>query len=305
MVSVPDFQRYRPIIDDWEAFTRALERPLPRCIWANLTKTTPSELESHLAEESIAFEPISWRPGAYRLPDCHHPGSRFGYVAGLYQVQEEASMLPVSFMDTKPGLRILDLCAAPGSKTTLLAANEGRDCAIVANDRNYHRMAPLARSIDRLGLPNISLLTEDGTNLPNSIGTFDRILVDAPCSGEGTSRKTRDISAASAQDFHRLCSVQRALLKRALELSRPGARVVYSTCTYAPEENEAIVDDILTEFGDAWTLAPARLEGFSGAPGLLRWEQHDFDPQLRNALRVYPHHGNTGGFFIAVLVHQG
>ncbi len=305
MPSIPDFQRYRPIIDDWTAFQQALRRPLPRCIWANPQKTTTDDLETYLRDASIAVEPIPWRRGAYRLIDCPNPGSRFGYIAGLYQVQEEASMLPVSLMGLSSQQRILDLCAAPGSKTTLMAATDGQRASIIANDRNYHRMAPLARSIDRLGLTNISLLTEDGTNLPSSVGTFDRVLVDAPCSGEGTSRKIPGLSAASDDDFARLCSVQRALLKRALELCRPGGRVLYSTCTYAPEENEAIVDSILREFGDQWSLVPARIAGFSAAPGLVRWGDQSFDPSLSKALRVYPHHQDTGGFFIAVLDHQG
>ena len=301
--SPPRFERYREIVPCWQDFLRALERPLPTCIWANPLKITPRQLEALLAEQRIDFEPLPWRSGAYRLLNTPHPGSRIAFLAGLYQIQEEASMLPVEFMDLKPGQRILDACAAPGSKTTQIATRHPRGTTVVANDRNYRRMRPLARSVDRLGITNTVITVHDASNLPGQIGTFDRVLADVPCSGEGTSRKNRDISAADETDFSNLCGVQRAILKRCLELCRPGGRVVYSTCTWAPEENEAIVDDVLREFSPRWKLIPARLPRFPASPGLVHWRGQRFDDQLENALRVYPHQHDTGGFFVAVLQH--
>ena len=294
------FQRYRSIIDDWQAFQAALKRPLPTCIWVNPRKTTPSELEHHFNAQGIGFEPIPWRPGAYRLIDVAHPGSRLAYLAGLYQIQEEVSMLPVALMDLQCGQRVFDACAAPGSKTTEIAAALGPTGTLIANDRNFRRMRPLARSLDRLGLTNTAVMVEDATNLSGDIGTFDRLLADVPCSCEGTSRKNMDARTATADDFRRLNTIQRAILKRCLELARPNARVVYSTCTYAPEENEVIVDDILDEFGDSWQLIPARPEGFAASSGLIEWRGQHFDSQLAHALRVYPHHRDSGGFFVAV-----
>lgn len=301
MTDVSTFARYRDIIPDWEAFGRALERALPICIWANPLKITAAELEAHFAEEGIDVEPVRWRPGTYRLQGVARPGSRLAYLAGLYEIQEEVSLLPVEFLDLQAGQRILDACAAPGSKTSQIATTVGPNATIIANDRNFRRMRPLGRSLDRLGITNTTVMTEDATNLPASIGTFDRILVDVPCSCEGTSRKNGDATAATSDDFARLCSVQRALLKRAIELCRPGGRVVYSTCTYAPEENEAIVDSILNEFAESCHLIPARVAGFQASPGLVTWRDQHFDPQLEHALRVYPHQHDTGGFFVAVL----
>ncbi len=295
------FARYRSIIPRWDDFQRALDRPLPTCVWANPLKITPPELEAHLREQGITFEPVGWRPGAYRLQGVARPGSRLAYLAGLYEIQEEVSLLPVELLDLSAGQRILDLCAAPGSKTAQIATTVGPRATIVANDRNFRRMRPLGRSLDRLGITNTTMMTADGTNLPGDIGKFDRILVDVPCSCEGTSRKNPDATAATEDDFARLCSVQRALLKRALELCRVGGRVVYSTCTYAPEENEAIVDSILQEFGSRYHLVPARLPGFAASSGLVTWRGEHFDPQLKDALRVYPHQHDTGGFFVAAL----
>lgn len=298
------YERYRSIIDDWEAFQAALERPLPTCIWTNTTKISAADLEAHFQAQGIGFRPLKWRPGAYRLVDVAHPGSRLAYLAGLYQVQEEVSMLPVALLDLKPGQRVFDACAAPGSKTTEIAAAIGPSGTLVANDRNFRRMRPLARSLDRLGLINTAVMIEDATNLPTAVGTFDRLLADVPCSCEGTSRKNQSPRTATDDDFQRLNTIQRAILKRCLELARPGARVVYSTCTYAPEENEAIVDDILDEFGEHWQIVPARPEGFAGTPGLVEWRGRAYDPQLAGALRVYPHHRDSGGFFVAILQHQ-
>ncbi len=299
----PQFKRYRDIIPDWDDFTCALERPLPTCIWANPLKTTPERLEKHLGAEDIAFRPVSWRRGAYLLPNTPHPGTRLAFLAGLYQIQEEISMLPVELLDLKPGQRILDACAAPGSKTTQIATRHPAGTTVVANDRNYRRIRPLARSVDRLGITNTVVTVHDATNLPGDIGTFDRVLADVPCSGEGTSRKNPQVTTATQADFSGLCNTQRAILKRSLELCRPGGRVVYSTCTYAPEENEAIVDEVLGEFAPHWRLVPARLAGFSASPGLVHWRDHSFDDQLENALRVYPHQHDTGGFFVAVFQH--
>lgn len=304
MAESSEFHRYRHIIDDWEAFQRALDRPLPTCIWTNSRKITARQLKRELARQGIEAQPVPWRPGAFRLPDTTHPGNRLAYLAGLYQTQEEASMLPVALMDLRAGQRVFDACAAPGSKATEIAAILGSTGTLIANDRNFRRMRPLARSLDRLGLTNTAIMTEDATNLPASVGTFDRLLADVPCSCEGTTRKNEDATAATASDFARLCTIQRAILKRCLELARPNARVVYSTCTYAPEENEIIVDDILDEFGSQWELVPARIDAFSAAPGLVEWRGQRFDSQLRRALRVYPHHHDTGGFFVAVLQHR-
>lgn len=294
------FARYRDIIPDWERFARIIDRPLPVCIWANPLKTTPAKLEALLADNSIDVEAIDWCPGAYRLVDTAHPGNRLPFLAGLYQIQEEVSMLPVELLDVHPGQRILDACAAPGSKTSRIATRLGARGTLIANDRNYHRMAPLVRSLDRLGITNTAVMTADATNLVGSIGRFDRVLADVPCSCEGTSRKNPSATAATDDDFSRLCSVQRAILKRCLELCRPGGRVVYSTCTYAPEENEIIVDSVLREFRDRCHLVPARIAGFSASPGLLHWRGQRFVPQLERALRVYPHQHDTGGFFVAV-----
>ncbi len=291
--------RYRDIIDDWEAFVAASERPLPTTIWANPLKVTPAELEAHLTAQSIPFEPLSWRAGAYRLPDTPRPGSRLGYLAGLFHVQEEVSMLPVELLDIRPGQRVLDACAAPGNKTAQIATRLGDRGTLIANDYNYRRMKSVVRTLERLGILNTAICTHDAANFPNDLGTFDRVLADVPCSCEGTSRK-HGVSPATARDFHNLCGTQLAILGKALTLCRPGGRVVYATCTYAPEENETIVDEALRQFRGQVELLPAKIPGFPASKGLVEWRGQRFDSTLERALRVYPHHHDTGGFFLAL-----
>lgn len=298
------YERYRPIIDDWDAFQTALQRPLPTCIWANPLKITPAQLEAHLQREDIAFEPLSWRPGAYRLLDVARPGNRIAAILGLYLIQEEVSMFPVELLDLHPGQRVLDTCAAPGNKTAQIATLLNNRGTVIANDRSFRRLRPLSRTIDRLGITNTAVLTADAATLPDEIGSFDRILADVPCSCEGTARKTNTPKEASDNDFQILCHTQESILVRGLELLRPGGRLVYSTCTYAPEENEAIVDAALRRLGPDYHLLPARLEGFSGLPGLIEWQGQSFAEELRLALRVYPHHQDTGGFFVALFARK-
>jgi NOL1/NOP2/sun family putative RNA methylase len=294
------FDRYREIVDDWAAFSEACNRPLPVTAWANPLKISPADLKAHLAAQGIAAEPLSWRQGAYRLPDLSRPGSRIAYLAGLLHLQEEVSMLPVELLDLRSGQRILDTCAAPGNKTAQIATSLGRGGTLVANDINYRRMKGVVRTLERLGALNTTILVEDAANLPGSMGTFDRILADVPCSCEGTSRK-HAVLPATSRDFHHLGGTQRAILRRALGLIRPGGRVVYSTCTYAPEENEAVIDAVLAEFDGAIELLPARIPGFPASRGLVEWRGQRFDSSLQRSLRVYPHQHDTGGFFVAVL----
>lgn len=298
--------RYQPILDDWPAFCQALNRPLPACIWANALRVTPERLAGILTAEGIAFEPLAWYPGGFKLPPEFRPGRHWAYLAGLYQVQEEAALLPVRLLDPRPGERVLDLCAAPGNKTAQMAVLMGNQGTVVANDINYGRMRAARNALERLGLVNVSTTIYDAANYPGAAGQFDKVLVDVPCSCEGTSRKEPAVlgrigPAVSA----RRQSAQVAMLRKAIQLCKPGGRIVYATCTYAPEENEQVVDILLHEFSFSVRLVPADLAGFSTTPGLTGWAGASFEPSLRHARRIWPHHNDTGGFFVAVLEKLG
>ncbi|MGM0576448.1 MAG: RsmB/NOP family class I SAM-dependent RNA methyltransferase [Myxococcota bacterium] len=294
--------RYRPLVDDWEAFLDALRRPLPTCAWANPLRTTPAGLAARLADAGVPTRPIRWYRDGFRLPDGLRPGLRLEYHQGLFHVQEEVSLLPVVALDPQPGERVLDLCAAPGGKTVQIALRlEGRG-TVVANDRSFQRMRALRYQTGRLGLGNVTVTTWDATSYPRDAGAFDRVLADVPCSGEGTSRKSPDaLEGDVARARAGLYGVQRAILRKAVQLCRPGGRIVYSTCTYGPEENEEVVHDILRDHGDALRVVPLRVPGLVSSEGLISWGDRAYDPSLRGALRVWPHQNDTGGFFVALL----
>ncbi len=307
--SLAPLERYRPLIDDWEAFAAALERPLPPVVWTNRLRTAPDRLRELLERDGQAPAPVAWCPDAFRLADGAAPGKGLLGLTGLYHIQEEVSLLPVELLDLRPGQRVLDLCAAPGGKTARIAVALGNRGAVVANDVDWRRLVAVGRNLDRLGLMNVTATAWDAANFPESGGLFDRVLADVPCTCEGTSRKNPGVLEWGGEvERRRTAAVQTAILRKAVRLCRPGGRVVYSTCTYAPEENEAVVDRVLREARSDGSgadgplrLVEARIEGFEGAPGSTVWEGRSLAPELSRALRVWPHVHDTGGFFVAVL----
>lgn len=290
-------ERYRTIVD-WPDFVASLAEPLPTCIVANTLRISRAELVGRLDRRNVGTRVLPWTDDALVLERRNSPGVRFEYMTGLYNVQEEAAVIPVKILDPQPGERVLDLCAAPGNKTAQIAIAMQNRGTVVANDRSAGRMRATRSVLDRLGLANVCLTLGNGMNFPNAVGTFDRVLVDVPCSCEGTSRK-QDGVLQQAPAYEKLANVQRALLRRALELCEPGGRVVYSTCTYAPEENEEVVDDVIRELGFDVEWVECRLPAFDCAPGLTSWNGRQFDPRMERAMRVWPHLNDTGGFFVA------
>jgi 16S rRNA (cytosine1407-C5)-methyltransferase len=300
------FERYRELIDDWTAFVAAVKRPLPTTLWANPLKITPEKLQNLMADSGIELTPVGWYPGAFRLPADVMPGLRWEFMAGLYQVQEEVALLPTLLLEPQPGDRVLDMCAAPGNKTAQMGAMMANRGTLLANDRNGGRMRAARDVLNRIGLVNVTTLTWDGSSLPGEIGQFDKIMVDVPCTCEGTCRKdTSVLSRSSVGASLKIARIQTALLRKAVQLCRPGGRIVYATCTFAPEENELVVDAILREAGDGLRLRPSAVPGLIASPGLTVWQGQRLHPDLQLASRVWPQQNDTGGFFVAVLEKVG
>ncbi|WP_295442846.1 RsmB/NOP family class I SAM-dependent RNA methyltransferase [uncultured Thiodictyon sp.] len=305
-VAASPLRRYREIIDDWDAFATALCRPLAPVVWANPTRITVADLRELLAEEGIAAQTIPWLPGALQLPIETRAGQHWWYCAGLAHAQEEVSQLPAHLLDLVPGQRVLDLCAAPGGKTAQIALGLDNRGTLIANDIASARIKALQGNLDRLGILNCSTTCSDGANWPTAGGQFDRILVDAPCSSEGTLRRTPSlVERLDPGSQTRLPPRQRALLRKAVQRLKPGGRLVYSTCTFAPEENECTVADILAEYPEQLRLVPIAVPGLVGSPGLTHWDGRDLPTELAGCLRIWPHHNDSGGFFIAVLDKDG
>lgn len=211
-------------------------------------------------------------------------------------------MVPVELLDVRPGHRVLDLCAAPGNKTTQIADALAGSGTVVANDANPQRLGALNQTLKRHGVFQSVRTRVDGQSYPESAGRWDRVLVDAPCSCEGTYRKTARAAELTPDDFRaQLVERQTRLLLRALEIVRPGGRVVYSTCTFAPEENEGVIAAALARAGGAYRLRPARISGLAVTPGLTEWEGRRWGEEMARCARLWPHHNDTGGFFAAVI----
>lgn len=300
------FDRYRSLLDDPAAFFDALARPLPACLWTNTLRTTPEALAAHLAEDGLDPEPLAWLPTAFRVRADEGLGARLAYLAGLYQVQEEASLLPVALLDPTPGSRLLDLCAAPGNKTAQAAVALANRGTLVASDRSALRMRALNGTLIRLGLANTATTTADATAFPAPEASFDAVLADVPCTCEGTARKHPGVLGQCGEaESLRLAPLQTAILSEAVRLCRPGGHVVYSTCTFAPEENEAVLDAVLRRWAGALRVVPRLAGGLTLAPGVTRWQGRRYHADVEAALRLWPHANDTGGFFVAVLERLG
>ncbi len=294
-------ERYEPLVDDPAAFRAACDRPLPSVVRTNTLAASPDRVRAAFTEEGIAHEPVAWHDGLFRLPDGH-PGRNWPHVHGWTHGQEEVSVLPGIALDPDPGDRVWDACAAPGSKTTQIADAMNDAGTLVANDNNLGRLSALRHNAERLGVTCAVVTNQDARNFsmkPLAFDEFDRALVDAPCSCEGTCRKNPDVIAEwTLEHVHGVAGIQKGILTRAVQATRPGGTVVYSTCTFAPEENEAVLDHVLD--AEHCDVVPFDLP-LETAPGVTEWDGETYDDRVARAHRVYPHHNDTGGFFCAKL----
>ncbi len=292
-------RRYRPIVDNPQAFLEASVRPLPRVVWTNTLRVSTRRAERLVLHRCPQAQPIGWIPGAWRVPPEATPGKWLEFALGLLHVQEEITLVPVWALGPLPGQRVLDLCAAPGNKGADVAVTMGDRGQLVTNEINWRRLSSLHDTLSRLGVTCATVTRGDGRSYPGK-EYFDRVLVDAPCTGEGTTRKsggrTRSPESEAREE---IVARQKGLLTRALGLTRPGGVIVYATCTYAPEENEAILSHVDPEQA---VIEPLQLPpGLRATPGVRSWKGVEFRPDVTRALRFWPHHNDTGGFFVARL----
>ncbi len=293
--------RYESIIDDVEAFYAACKRPLPYVVRVNTVKASVESVIDALHDEQITCHRFDWDSKLLEV-DTDSPGGTWPYFVGWIHGQEAVSSLPAAVLDPAPGARVIDLCAAPGSKTTQLAVEMEDTGLVIANDNNIGRLGALRSNTERLGLTCIAVTNQDGRNYslnPFTFNAVDHCLVDAPCSGEGTVRKNPGVLDDWSESFlEGISEVQEQLLRRAVQMTEVGGTVVYSTCTFAPEENEAIIDAVLKD--ESCSILPFEVP-IRTAPGITTWNGVTFDRSVQEAKRIYPHHNDTGGFFCAKL----
>ena len=261
----------------------------------NISKITPEAFEQICPFE---IRPIPWIRGGYFYNEDVRPSLCPLYRAGLYYLQDPGAMIPASLLPVEDGDRVLDLCAAPGGKATALAAKLGGTGLLAANDISSTRAKALLRNLELFGNVNTLVLNEDPEKLAEQFeGTFDKILLDAPCSGEGMFRKDPSLASDwSPEKSAALSRLQKKLIHLAAKMLRPGGMLLYSTCTFSTEEDEEVVSDLLRADPGFRLVSPEWYDGFAcGIPDSTG------TPGLEKCVRIYPHRMESEGQFAALL----
>ena len=271
--------------EEYSEYLAGLERPRAVALRFNPLKGDAPELP-------FVEEPVPWEPQGYYYDPESRPGLHPYHEAGVYYLQEASAMAPVALLDPQPGERICDLCAAPGGKSTQIAGRMMGEGFLLCNEYSPKRAKILSRNMERLGVANALVTNETPAALAKRLpGYFHRVLIDAPCSGEGMFRKEEAAVTDWSQDTVEMCARRQAeILDAGCELVCPGGRLVYSTCTFAPEENEQTIERFLQRHPD---FEPEELP----AP----W----FTPAGEGAYRLWPHKLRGEGHFAAVLRRRG
>ncbi|MEO0124469.1 MAG: RsmB/NOP family class I SAM-dependent RNA methyltransferase [candidate division WOR-3 bacterium] len=298
------YSRYEKIIPDFKEFTDFLNKPQRISVRLNTLKAKKEVILSLLKDFNL--KPLNFLNDAYVIETGHGIGNHFTHQLGFIYVQEIASMIPVVVLEPKPDDVVLDLCASPGSKTTQIAQLMGNKGLIVANEIDYKRVSSLIHNVKKCGLLNEVLISIPGEKvgdvLPNY---FDKILIDAPCSAEGTIRKSKKVLYHwGIKNIQKMARIQKGLIVSAFRALKPGGTMVYSTCTIAPEENEGVIDYLLKKFPEAEILS-INIPHFKFREGVLSWEKEHFDIRVKNCVRILPQDNDTAPFFIARITKRG
>jgi len=292
-------ERYSALTD-WEKFRNALLSFQRRSIRVNTLKTSVSKLKRGLEREWV-LDQIPWcREGFWmerRGEQRFDIGNLDGHAKGLFYVQGAASMIPALVLEPEPGERVLDMCASPGGKTTQIAQYMGNQGEIVASEPKKERVKVLVESLNRMGVSNTTVVQSSGQRLRDA--KFDRILVDAPCSGTGNMRRNPEIIRQwSPAVFRRISFEQKSLLHRGYCLLKKGGVLVYSTCSLEPEENEAVVDWLLKRHRKT-EMEEIRLTGLRRGNAVAEFGGDSYSPEVGKCLRLWPQDNDTEGFFVA------
>ena len=289
--------RFMEYVPDVQSFLDKMEKAPAQYIRVNTLKTSREELEGRLRSKGFELKRTAI-PEALSVEKAPmSAGATSEYLLGHYYIQDLSSCMAVDALDVSEDQAALDVAAAPGGKTTFMAQRMGNTGLIIALEPNKRRARSMSFNLARCSVYNTCVLLMDGLQAEKLQMKFDRVLLDAPCSCEGVIAKDATRKTSHAPEDVDYCSGrQDRLIEVAARMVRPGGILVYSTCSFAPEENEMVVDRLLQKSGNI-TVEPLEY----GSSGLARFGDITFSDQLKNARRLYPHMHDTTGFFIARL----
>ena len=282
---------------EYPAFAESYDRPPYQALRLNPFK---ADRQAFLAQAAFSLHAVPWAEDGFYYGREDFPGRHPYHEAGLYYIQEPSAMAPAEYIEAKPGERILDLCAAPGGKSTQIAGKMKGEGILVCNEIHPARARILSENIERMGICNAIVTNESPERLSEYFPEyFDKILVDAPCSGEGMFRKNETALTEWSLEHVKACADrQDEILSCAAAMLRPGGRLVYSTCTFAPEENEGSISRFLKRFPD-FALVPAEKKAGMTA-GHPEWVT-DAAEHIGDTIRLFPHKLQGEGHFLAVM----
>lgn len=291
---------------DFENFNEIIHKIPKNFIRCNTLKISPEKLMEKLNKKWQVIQPYPENPEIMLITSQLGPGdlgSSIEHVLGYYYVQEISSMMSGVALKPSPGDLVFDMCASPGSKSTQLASSMQNQGTLLTNDFKMDRIMILASNLERCGAANTIITRMDGVQLCQRIIKtnlrFDKILLDVPCSGEGTLRSSsKTFLMWNPKMIKSLSRMQKKMMANALKTLKVGGELVYSTCTHAPEENEEVLDFAVKNF-------PVKIEKISlplkTRPGITEWNGEKYDEQVKNAHRIYPQDNDSEGFFVAKL----
>ncbi|MHA1987440.1 MAG: RsmB/NOP family class I SAM-dependent RNA methyltransferase [Promethearchaeota archaeon] len=287
-------------LDETIELLKANEKPLIPSIRVNTLKITVSDLKERLIQKGFKLVQSEWIPYAFNvIKETYNLGSTHEFLQGYYYLQNIASMLPALILNPKPNDVVIDMCAAPGSKSTHMAQLMKNEGTLILIDRNRKRIPALESNIRRMGIRNSIVMNMDAIDLLKLNIKGDKILLDAPCTGEGLIRlDPKRKKGRKLRDIEKMASIQKQLLKVGLNSLNPNGELLYSTCSIAPEENELVVHEVLEEeeiFRISKIMSTFGVSGLTEVYGKLLKED------LKYSQRLYPHLHDTIGFYLCLI----
>lgn len=285
--------------DEYERFVAEYDKERAPGLRVNTLKVS---VEEFLNKSPFTLESVKWCPTGFKYIHDERPGKHAWHEAGVYYIQEPSAMAPAELLNAQPGEKILDLCAAPGGKSTQTACKLKGEGLLVSNEIHPARAKILSQNIERMGIKNAVVTNETPQKLSEKfIGFFDGIIVDAPCSGEGMFRKDIQSREQWSVEHVLMCAErQKEILECAAVMLKPGGRIVYSTCTFSHEENEGVIDAFLKAHEDFTVESPCQSEFFSNGRTFDRYSD-----EVKKTIRLWPHLIEGEGHFAAVLRKDG